>query len=151
MPDLILLDFVLPDMKGDEVCRQLVADPATAKIPVVYVSGFGSDLQPDRSEIPNVIGSISKPFTSETLVNAVRTYLGDEGSPPREIKPALTENSRPRAITEAGTQPARSSHIEPKRRAIAAIPAIPPKPNLSSSRLRRERSVDGTRGRACRR
>jgi len=95
VPDLILLDFVLPDMKGDEVCRQLVADPATAKIPVVYVSGFGSDLQPDRSEIPNVIGSISKPFTSETLVNAVRTYLGDEGSPPREIKSARTENSRP--------------------------------------------------------
>ena len=95
MPDLILLDFVLPDMKGDEVCRQLVADPATAKIPVVYVSGFGSDLQPDRSEIPNVIGSISKPFTSETLVNAVRTYLGDEGRPPYEMKPALTENSRP--------------------------------------------------------
>ena len=81
-PDLILLDFVLPDMKGDEVCRRLVADPATAKIPVVYVSGFGSDLQPDRSEIPNVIGSISKPFTSETLVNAVRSYLGDEGSSP---------------------------------------------------------------------
>ena len=95
VPDLILLDFILPDMKGDEVCRQLVADPATAKIPVVYVSGFGSDLQPDRSEIPNVIGSISKPFTSETLVNAVRTYLGDEGSPPSEIKPVLTENSRP--------------------------------------------------------
>ena len=95
MPDLILLDFVLPDMKGDEVCRQLVADPATAKIPVVYVSGFGSDLQPDRSEIPNVIGSISKPFTSETLVNAVRAYLGDEGRPPYEMKPALTENSRP--------------------------------------------------------
>ena len=94
MPDLILLDFVLPDMKGDEVCRQLVADPSTAKIPVVYVSGFGSDLQPDRSEIPNVIGSISKPFTSETLVNAVRTYLGDEGRPPYEMKPSLTENSR---------------------------------------------------------
>ena len=95
MPDLILLDFVLPDMKGDEVCRQLVADPATAKIPVVYVSGFGSDLQPDRSEIPNVIDSISKPFTSETLVNAVRAYLGDEGRPPYEMKPVLTENPRP--------------------------------------------------------
>ena len=62
-------------MKGDEVCRRLMADPATAEIPVVYVSGFGSDLQPDRAEIPNVKGSISKPFTSETLINAVRSYL----------------------------------------------------------------------------
>jgi CheY-like chemotaxis protein len=46
LPDLVLLDFVLPDMKGDEVCRRLMEDPATARIPVVYMSGFGSDLQP---------------------------------------------------------------------------------------------------------
>jgi CheY-like chemotaxis protein len=52
LPDLILLDFVLPDMKGDEVCRRLVADAATAKIPVIYVSGFGSDLQQDRLSSP---------------------------------------------------------------------------------------------------
>lgn len=92
-PDLILLDFVLPDMKGDEVCRKLIADPATEKIPVVYVSGFGSDLQPDRAEIPNVIGSLSKPFTSDTLVNAVRRYLAGEASSANEIEPAATKSS----------------------------------------------------------
>ncbi len=87
-PDLILLDFVLPDMKGDEVCRRLVADSATAKIPVVYVSGFGSDLQPDRGEIPNVIGSLSKPFTSESLISAVRSYLTGEMPTASETKSA---------------------------------------------------------------
>ena len=138
MPDLILLDFVLPDMKGDEVCRQLVADPATAKIPVVYVSGFGSDLQPDRSEIPNVIGSISKPFTSETLVNAVRTYLGDEGSPPSEIKPALTENSRPAQSPRPAPNPP-EVYIFDAETASAIVAnvssdSVPPAmPNLSSS------------------
>ncbi len=83
-PELILLDYVLPDMKGDEVCRKLVADPATSKIPVVYMSGFGSELQPDRSEIPNVIGSLSKPFTSESLITAVQSYLsnGKHSAPP---------------------------------------------------------------------
>lgn len=74
-PDLILLDYVLPDLKGDEVCRQLVADPLTSKIPVVYMSGYGSDLQPDQKETPNVIGSLSKPFTSESLINAMEKYL----------------------------------------------------------------------------
>ncbi len=74
-PGLVLLDYILPDMKGDEVCRKLVANPVTSKIPVVYMSGLGSDLQPDRSEIPNVIGSLSKPFTSESLIKAVRDYL----------------------------------------------------------------------------
>ncbi len=74
-PDLILLDFVLPDMKGDEVCRRLVADEVMGKIPVLYVSGFGSDLQPDRGQIPNVIGSLSKPFTSDSLIKSVRGHL----------------------------------------------------------------------------
>ncbi|HSU86147.1 MAG TPA: response regulator, partial [Chthoniobacterales bacterium] len=78
LPDLILLDFILPDMKGDEVCRKLIAHPATAGIPVVYVSGFGSDLQPDRAEVPNVVGSLAKPFTSDTLIKAVRGYLAGE-------------------------------------------------------------------------
>ena len=99
-PDLILLDFVLPDMKGDEVCRKLVADPGTAKIPVVFVSGFGSDLQLDHAELPNVIGSLSKPFTSDTLVNAVRRYLGGESRPPNETKPAGMESSRPAPAAE---------------------------------------------------
>jgi CheY-like chemotaxis protein len=83
-PDMILLDFVLPDMKGDEVCRRLMDDRATAGIPVVYVSGFGSDLQPDRAQIPNVKGSISKPFTSETLIKAVDTYLPEGVARPNE-------------------------------------------------------------------
>lgn len=77
-PDLILLDYVLPDMKGDEFCRHLVADPITSKVPVVYMSGFGTDLQLDPSELPNVIGSLSKPFTSESLISAMETYLGPQ-------------------------------------------------------------------------
>jgi CheY-like chemotaxis protein len=104
-PDLILLDFVLPDMKGDEVCRKLLADPATAGIPVVYVSGFGSDLQPDRAEIPNVIGSLNKPFTSDTLVNAVQSYLAGETPPPNEARAAARERSRPAPAASAASEP----------------------------------------------
>lgn len=114
MPDLILLDFVLPDMKGDAVCRNLVADPLTAKIPVLYVSGFGSDLQPDSTEIPNVIGALNKPFTSETLINAVRNHLGGEGTLPNESKPA---------------RPARPPTPPPPR------PVTPPPPPEVSSSL----------------
>ncbi|MBA2585674.1 MAG: response regulator [Chthoniobacterales bacterium] len=73
--DLILLDYILPDMKGDEVSQRLSADRATAKIPVVYMSGFGSDLQADALRQPNVIGSLNKPFTSELLLKTVEHYI----------------------------------------------------------------------------
>ncbi len=95
-PDLILLDFVLPDIKGDEVCRRLMSNPDTAKVPVVYVSGFGSELQAGREDLPNIIGSLSKPFTSEALIKAARGYFSGDLKPderetaaaPRETVPS---------------------------------------------------------------
>src|SRR5450755_936545 len=46
-PHLILLDYVLPDMKGDEVLAHLLEGSNTARVPVVYMSGFGADLKAD--------------------------------------------------------------------------------------------------------
>lgn len=75
IPDLILLDYVLPDIKGDEVSRRLASDSTTEKIPVLYMSGLGTDLKSDQSKNPNVIGFLNKPFTSETLIKTIETYL----------------------------------------------------------------------------
>lgn len=74
-PDLILLDYVLPDMKGDEVCQRLTDNAATASVPIVYMSGFGADLQPDQINNANVIGSLNKPFTSDLLIKTVENYM----------------------------------------------------------------------------
>ncbi len=40
-PDLVLLDWMLPDRSGTEVCRQLKGAPATSRIPVVFVTARG--------------------------------------------------------------------------------------------------------------
>jgi len=128
-PDMILLDFVLPDMKGDEVCRRLLDDAATAGIPVVYVSGFGTDLQPDRTQVPNVKGSISKPFTSDTLIKAVDTYLpesvarpnqGQSFAPPSEV-PSSVESS-PAAAIEPFSVVERSQMQSPSFTAVDPVP-----------------------------
>jgi len=87
-PDLILLDYILPDMKGDAVSHKLLKDPATKDIPVVYVSGFGGDLEPDRSDTPNVIGFLNKPFTSDLLIETVETHMPKS---PDEPEPAETK------------------------------------------------------------
>ena len=128
---MILLDFVLPDMKGDEVCRRLMADPATSGIPVLYVSGFGSDLQPDRAEIPNVKDSISKPFTSETLIKAVRSYLPESADLPNETQFPRSENETPnvaKAPAPPSGEPVRPqmpppafSIIDPAPRAVEIV------------------------------
>ncbi len=96
VPDLILLDYVLPDMKGDEVCQRLSEHPETAKVRIVYMSGFGTDLQPDQIKSANVIGSLNKPFTSDLLLKTVENYMPKDPSEP-ELKPAEAEPSSPAA------------------------------------------------------
>ena len=74
-PDLILLDYVLPDMKGDEITKKLRQDPATANVPVVYMSAIGVDLKFVPATHPNVIGFLNKPFTSDLLIKTVENHM----------------------------------------------------------------------------
>ena len=122
VPDLILLDYVLPDMKGNEVSRHLSKDPITAKVRIIYMSGFGADLKPDQVNNANVIGSLNKPFTSDLLLTTVEKYMPEEPSE-SESKAAETEQTSPaaepaRAEPEpSGAEPAwqepESSVVEP--------------------------------------
>lgn len=96
MPELILLDFILPDMKGDEVCRRLFENPGTAGIPVVYMSGYGAELQASQGQNPNVIGFLNKPFTSDLLIKTVETHM-----PRQPEEPQPTEPQSPAEPTES--------------------------------------------------
>jgi DNA-binding response OmpR family regulator len=98
-PDLILLDYVLPDMKGDEVCQRLADNPATTGVPVVYMSGFGTDLQPDQIKNANVIGSLNKPFTSDLLIKTVENYMPKDLN---ETAPPETEIVQPEEEAQPG-------------------------------------------------
>jgi DNA-binding response OmpR family regulator len=74
-PDLILLDYLLPDLRGDEVSCRLREDESTARIPVVFVSSFANDLAQTQSRSTNVLGILNKPFTSDLLLEAVEQHL----------------------------------------------------------------------------
>jgi CheY-like chemotaxis protein len=97
-PELILLDFILPDMKGDEVCRRLLENPGTAGLPVVYMSGYGAELQASRSENSNVIGFLNKPFTSDLLIKTVETHMPKKSEESEQTKPQPAE---PEPVVEA--------------------------------------------------
>jgi len=117
VPDLILLDYVLPDMKGDDVCQRLSEDPATAKARIVYMSGFGTDLQPDQIKSANVIGSLNKPFTSDLLLKTVENYMPKDPSEP-ESKPVETET--PASVAEnAWPEPDRAKSQWPEPEPLA--------------------------------
>ena len=82
-PDLILLDYLLPDLPGDEVSQRLSEDESTAHIPVLFMSGFGADLEDAQAKSENILGILHKPFTSDSLLKAVQQNLAqEEGAEP---------------------------------------------------------------------
>jgi len=74
-PDLILLDIMMPEMDGYEVCRQLKADENTKDIPVIFVSAMSESLDETKGFDVGAIDYITKPISPKTLEARVETHL----------------------------------------------------------------------------
>jgi CheY-like chemotaxis protein len=74
-PALILLDFILPDMRGSEVCQHLALDPETAQIPVILVSAKGAEIRQAYRDARNVVSYIAKPFKPQVVTSIVAEVL----------------------------------------------------------------------------
>ncbi len=70
-PDVVVLDIMLPEVDGLEVCRRLQQDPVTAKVPVVLLSAraLASDVQ--RGLSSGAVEYITKPFDPSDLIDVV--------------------------------------------------------------------------------
>jgi len=76
VPDLIILDIIMPAKSGYEVCEQLKASPATSAIPVLFLSARSGPTT--RQTAVNAGGSdfMPKPFSPRDLRDRVRQLLG---------------------------------------------------------------------------
>lgn len=75
LPDVVLLDIVMPDLTGIEVCRELKEDKRTRKIPVIIVSGLDAREALEHSIIAGADDFLSKPIDSLELLVRVRSML----------------------------------------------------------------------------
>ena len=74
-PDLILLDVMMPGMDGYEVCQRLKAEPATANIPVVFVTGHADDEERAKGLALGAAAYVTKPVEPEELLANVARCL----------------------------------------------------------------------------
>jgi PAS domain S-box-containing protein len=74
-PDLILLDVLMPDMGGFEVCRQLKKDPHTKDIPVVFLSALEEVENKTKGFQAGGVDYITKPFQGEEVLARVKTHI----------------------------------------------------------------------------
>ncbi|QAZ66985.1 hybrid sensor histidine kinase/response regulator [Solidesulfovibrio carbinolicus] len=74
-PDLILLDILMPGMDGYEVCRRLKADPATAAIPVIFLTALTEVQEKVTGFALGAVDYITKPFDIQEVKARVTTHL----------------------------------------------------------------------------
>ncbi len=75
VPDLILLDIVMPDMDGYEVCQQLKAHGRTRDIPVIFISALHETIDKLKAFQIGGVDYITKPFQIEEVLARVNTHI----------------------------------------------------------------------------
>lgn len=75
IPDVILLDLIMPDMGGMEILEQLQSDSITTNIPIILFTAKLIDWEIIKNEKSNVVGIINKPFDCLTLSAEISKLL----------------------------------------------------------------------------
>jgi len=74
-PDIALLDVIMPEKNGYEVCEQIKRNPATSGIPVLLLTGTFEPFDKKRADAAGANGHLTKPFESQVLVSKVEELI----------------------------------------------------------------------------
>ena len=74
-PDLVLLDIMLPEMDGFEVCRRIKSNPDTRHIPVVMLTAKKSREDMSKGEQVGADWYITKPFKSAMVIETIQRFI----------------------------------------------------------------------------
>ena len=75
LPDLILLDMVMPEMSGIDVCKQLRSNPLTKNIPVIFVTSMDDRHNEETGFRAGAVDYISKPPSPGIVLSRVKVHL----------------------------------------------------------------------------
>lgn len=114
LPDLVVLDVMMPGMSGWEVCRKLRENAALAHTGVVMLTGIGENLNQMTSPLYGADAYLDKPFEFEDLAEKVKEVL-DARASQREAVPRPVKNG-----VAAAAKPAASAKGKGGKRKVAA-------------------------------
>jgi two-component system phosphate regulon response regulator PhoB len=77
-PELVLLDVMLPDLSGIEICRELKSDPLMASTTVIMLTAKAQQTDLGEAEAAGADGYFTKPFSPIALTQKVEAILGPE-------------------------------------------------------------------------
>ncbi len=74
-PDVVLLDVMMPQRSGFEVCQKIRANPALQEIKIIMLTAKGRNAERDRGLNLGANAYVTKPFSTKELMNTVRGLL----------------------------------------------------------------------------
>ena len=74
-PDVVLLDVMMPQRSGFEVCQKIRENPALRDVKIVMLTAKGRDVEKDRGLNLGANAYVTKPFSTKELMNTVRCLL----------------------------------------------------------------------------
>lgn len=75
LPDLVLLDIVMPGMDGYALCNHIKSDPKTAEIPVIFITAVSEAMDDAKAFELGAVDYITKPFYPHTVKARVNTHI----------------------------------------------------------------------------
>jgi CheY-like chemotaxis protein len=86
LPDLILLDIMMPQINGIEMCRRLKSTPQWSKIPVIFITAYVEPKNLDEVKKAGAQGLMEKPLQFDVLVRQITDALNGRFSTPTRFK-----------------------------------------------------------------
>lgn len=77
MPDLVLLDVMMPKKSGFEVCQEIKSDPTLQAVRILMLTAKGRDTEVAKGLALGADGYMTKPFSTKELVERVRSMLAE--------------------------------------------------------------------------
>ena len=87
VPDLLILDWMLPGVSGIELCRRLRQRRETERLPIIMLTARSRDVERQKGMALGATDYITKPFSTRDLVTTVRKYLTPPENGAREVLP----------------------------------------------------------------
>jgi len=75
LPDIILLDVMMPEMDGHEVCRRLKSDPHTERVPIIFLTAQNSVEDEEKGLLMGAVDFIHKPISPPIVLARIKTHL----------------------------------------------------------------------------
>ena len=106
LPDIVVLDVMMPRMTGYEVAKALRENVATAHIPIIFVTARAQSSDVERGLELGVDDYVTKPFDPLDLIARVNTLLARSQAAAESLTESLTESALTDPLTESLTEPA---------------------------------------------